>query len=66
MLSGGLNATEAIARGFGLRSHAERRAEAEGVGQLQGGSDEEAVQDVAEAERRLAASIAEAEVGESH
>ena len=29
IMSGGLNATEAIARGFGLKSHVEQRAERE-------------------------------------
>jgi hypothetical protein len=59
VLSGGLSATEALARGFGLKSHAERRAEATAAaGQLllDGAST------VEDAEQRLAASIAEAEV----
>lgn len=58
VLSSGLSATEAIARGFGLKSHAERRAEASGETAAQLPAEETA----AEAERRLAASIAEAEV----
>ncbi|KAK9916405.1 hypothetical protein WJX75_002219 [Coccomyxa subellipsoidea] len=57
VLSSGLSATEAIARGFGLKSHAERRAEASGEAAAQLPAEEAA----AEAERRLAASIAEAE-----
>lgn len=60
VLSTGLSATEAIARGFGLRSHAERRAQAEAaaVAEQLPDSGEEAAQ---EADRQLAASIAEAE-----
>ncbi|BDA40415.1 probable glucoamylase at N-terminal half [Coccomyxa sp. Obi] len=64
VLSSGLGATEAIARGFGLKSHAERRAEAAvaAATQLPGGEEAaEHVHTAAEAERRLAASIAEAE-----
>ncbi len=61
VLSGGLSATEAIARGFGLKSHAERRAESAGqdAPQLPAGDAAE------EAERQLAAGIAEAEVCEA-
>ena len=75
VLSSGLGATEAIARGFGLKSHAERRAEAEAAAaRLPGGEAAAAeaaaqlptkpVDAAAEAERRLAVSIAEAEVGD--
>lgn len=76
VLSSGLGATEAIARGFGLKSHAERRAEAAATAataaQLPGGVEAaaeaaaqlpaECIDAAAEAERQLAASIAEAEV----
>lgn len=69
VLSTGLNATEAIARGFGLKSHAEMRAEAEVAKLAASGATappeaeaEPAADDIEAAEKRLAASIAEAEV----